>query len=439
MRRNGLQVKDLDARAAGETGIRPGDRILRVNGHRIEDELDFRFYTAGDAAAVDVRTAEGEGRQLRLSPEAVPGLAFSPMRPRRCSNRCLFCFVDQMPDGLRPSLYVKDEDYRFSFLYGNYVTLASATDDDLNRICRLRLQPLYVSVHATDRSVRNHLLGRKASRDITETLRTLAEGGITVHTQIVLCPGINDGGVLEKTVQDLAGLYPAVASIAVVPVGLTRYRRQKGLWPIRGVRRQEAKKIINKIEYLQKLLKQKYHDPLVFAADEFYRRANHPFPRAADYGGFPQWENGVGMVPLFLSQWRRRKRPGRLWKMNASRDFLIVTGESAYPFVLPYVEWLRNASGAALRLVAVRNRLFGPSVNVTGLVTGRDVIRQVTPLRRAESVLLVPEVMLDPEKDRFLDDVTLREIEEALRVPVGKFKPDPRGFERVLREFTKRL
>ena len=167
------------------------------------------------------------------------------MRSRRCRNRCLFCFVDQMPDGLRESLYVKDEDYRFSFLYGNYVTLASVKDEELDRICRLKLQPLYVSVHATEQRVRNFLLGRKTSRHIMDTLRVLAEGGITLHTQVVLCPGINDGSVLEKTLRDLASLYPAVASIAIVPVGLTRHRKRKGLWPIRGVRKNEANRINN--------------------------------------------------------------------------------------------------------------------------------------------------------------------------------------------------
>jgi len=426
---------------AEETGIRPGDRILRVNGHPIEDELDYRFHAAGeDGATVEVQGVEGRGcRNLRLSPEDVLSVDFVPMRSRRCRNRCLFCFVDQMPDGLRKSLYVKDEDYRFSFLYGNYVTLASAKDEELDRICRLKLQPLYVSVHATEQRVRDFLLGRKTSRHVMDTLRVLAEGGITLHTQVVLCPGINDGSVLEKTVRDLASLYPAVASIAIVPVGLTRYRNRKGLWPIRGIRKNEATKLIIKTEELQTFFKVKYDDYLVFLADEFYRKADHPFPPADAYGDFPQWENGVGMVPLFTHQWERRKQRGSPRKTGRTPDFLIITGESAYPFVLPYVEWMRNASGAALRLVAVRNRLFGRSVNVTGLITGQDVIRKARPLLRGGSVLLVPGVMLDREEDRFLDGVSLREIEEALSVRVENFPPDPRGFERILRKCTKGL
>ncbi len=440
MNQKGLRIETLDPVLADETGIRPGDRILGVDGHRVEDELDFRFYASAEAATVEILGAErGERRRLTLSGEGLSGLGFLPMRSRRCRNRCLFCFVDQMPAGLRPSLYVKDEDYRFSFLYGNYVTLASVKDEELDRICGLRLQPMYVSVHATEPKVRNFLMGRKASRDIMGTLRVLAEGDITMHTQIVLCPGLNDGKVLERTVQDLSTLYPAVASIAIVPVGLTRFRKQRGLWPIRGVRKTDSIKLINQIDKLQKLFKVKYDDPLVFLADEVYRQANHPFPSVTDYGDFPQWENGVGMVPLFHQQWERRRRRRSPGKTGRSPDFLVVTGESAYPFVLPYVEWLADTSGAAIRIVPVRNRFFGRSVNVAGLITGQDVVRQIRPLLRPESVLLVPDVMLAREHDRFLDDVGLEEMEQAVSVPVKKFQPDPVGFEQMLREYLKRL
>jgi putative radical SAM enzyme (TIGR03279 family) len=441
MNRKGLRVRALDAKVAKETGIRPGDRIRRVNGHPVEDELDYRFHAAGEeGATVEVHgCGGGDCRKLRLSREDVFGVDFVPMRSRRCRNRCLFCFVDQMPDGLRKSLYVKDEDYRFSFLHGNYVTLASVKDEELDRICRLKLQPLYVSVHATEQRVRNLLLGRKTSRHVMDTLRVLAEGGITLHTQVVLCPGINDGSVLENTLRDLAGLYPAVASIAIVPVGLTRYRNRKGLWPIRGVQKKDAKELILKISYLQELFKVKYDEYLVFLSDEFYRLADHPFPPADAYGDFPQWENGVGMIPLFRHQWKRRRQRGSPRKTGRTPGFLIITGESAYPFVLPYVEWMRKASGAALRLVAVRNRLFGRSVNVTGLITGQDVISQVRPLLGDGSVLLVPDVMLCREGDCFLDGLSLQEMEDALTVPVEKFSPDPMGFERVVRKYTRGL
>jgi putative radical SAM enzyme (TIGR03279 family) len=334
---------------------------------------------------------------------------------------------------------VKDEDYRFSFLYGNYVTFASLKDDDLQRICRLKLQPLYVSVHATDHEVRNFLLGRKASREIVGTLRILADAGITLHAQVVLCPGINDGGVLDKTLEDLAGLYPSVRSIAIVPVGLTRYRSEKGLWPLRGVRNRQAELIINKIGKLQRLFKARYNDRLVYLADEFYGQAGHPFPPAREYQDFPQWENGVGMLPMFYGQWEKRRRRMTTWAAKGSPHCLIPTGELAYPYLKPYVEWLEAALGASLSLVPVQNRFLGRSVNVAGLIAGRDIIRQVRTHLRRGSTLLVPDVMLNREGKRFIDDLNLGEIAEALSVPAEEFYPDPAGFEEVLRKHTRRL
>ena len=343
------------------------------------------------------------------------------MQSRRCRNRCLFCFVDQMPDGLRESLYVKDEDYRFSFLYGNYVTLSSVKDEELDADLSTQASAV-VCFRACYGAERSQLPpGTKDEPAHHGHASRAGRRGITLHTQVVLCPGINDGRVLEKTLRDLASLYPAVASIAIVPVGLTRQRKPKGLWPIRGVRKVESINLISKINKLQNVFKVKYNDSLVFLADEFYRQADLPFPPADAYGDFPQWENGVGMVPLFYHQWERRRRRGVPLDKGRTVEFLIVTGESAYPLVLPYVEWMANASGAALRLVAVRNRLFGRSVNVTGLIAGKDVIRQARCLLRDRSVLLVPDVMLCREEERFLDGVSMREIEEALNVRVQIF------------------
>jgi putative radical SAM enzyme (TIGR03279 family) len=440
MNRRGIGVESLDEALAQDTGIRPGDRILCVNGNPVEDELDYRFHAVGDGAEVELQVARGgDPRVVRLKRKGVSGLGFAPMRPRRCRNRCLFCFVDQLPDGLRPSLYLKDEDYRFSFLYGNYVTFASLKDGDLGRICRLKLQPLYVSVHATEQKVRNFLLGRRTSREIVGTLRILADAGITLHTQVVLCPGINDGGVLDRTIQDLAGLYPAVRSIAIVPVGLTRYRREKGLWPLRGVRQREAEEIIFKISSLQSLFKEKYNDRLVYLADEFYGRAGHPFPHTREYQDFPQWENGVGMVPMFYEQWEKRRRRRTTWASKRSPHCLVVTGELAYPYLRPYVQWVKAALGASLSLVPVQNRFLGRSVNVAGLVAGRDIIRQIRPHLRRGRTLLVPDVMLNRKENRFIDDLSLAEIEDALSVRVEEFSPDPAGFEEVLRKHTRRL
>lgn len=416
--------------------LRPGDRIVAVNDRDVRDELDFRFY--GQTPWLRLKVLRGQdGRALtaRIRREDASRLTFEPLRPARCRNRCLFCFVDQLPPGLRPSLYLKDEDYRFSFLYGNFVTLSTLTDAELRRILEQRMQPLYVSVHATEERVRNLLLGRRKSRDILETLGTLAAHGLTVHTQIVLCPGINDGDVLVRTLEDLAGLYPSVASIAVVPVGLTRYRREKGLAPLRCVARKDAVQALAVISKMAERYWKRFRDPLVHGADELYLKAGLRFPSPARYGDFPQWENGVGMVASFDAAWRRQrtKRTGFLpggW----GRPLAAVTGELAFPHVRQYLDWLERFRGIRIDLVGVRNRFFGRRVGVAGLVTGRDLIRQIKEARLGGRVLLIPAVMLDREQRWFLDDVTLAEVERETGCSVWAFRADPEGLEAALAE-----
>ena len=436
MKHGGLRIAGLDDALAEATGIRSGDRILYVNGESIQDELDYRFFIAEENVTLEILRPSDRSRQrLHLNDEALAGLRFAPMQSKRCRNRCLFCFVDQLPEGMRKPLYVKDEDYRFSFLYGNYVTLASVTDEDLARICRLKLSPLYVSVHATRRDVRNLLLGRKSSRDIFEVLQILSSAGISLHTQVVLCPGINDGKILEETVCDLAEFYPAVASIAVVPVGLTRFRRGNNLFPLRALTKKNASKIIKNISILQNKFKVKYDDNLVYLADEFYWKAAQDFPAHSEYGDFSQWENGVGMIPLFYYQWKKRKKPQAWRRAYHGPELIAVTGALSYPYLSPYVKGLRDALGLPLTLMPVENKFFGRQVKVTGLITGRDIVNQLRPYRQTDTVLLIPEVMLN--EGRFLDDITPDEVGELLRISVAPFQPDPEGFEKKLKVLYK--
>jgi len=435
MKRNALRIADVEAALARKTGLKPGDRVVRVNGRPVQDELDFRFFTAGDRASLEVSYSSGDAcRRIPVTGEESRQLSFAPMQTRRCRNRCLFCFVDQMPPGLRKTLYVKDEDIRFSFLYGNYVTLSSVTDGDLERIRRMRMSPLYVSVHATDPKVRNTLLGRKNSRDILETIDTLTRWGITLHTQVVLCPGINDGRVLEKTLRDLVRFHPGLASVAVVPVGLTRFRRTNHLAPLRAVGKMDSIRIIKKIEALKTEWAGVHPDPFLMLADEFYEKSGMDFPSIREYGDLPQLENGVGMIPFFLRQCEesRKKKRREVPVSETPGPFLVVTGELAAPHVRPYIRWMARKTGVTLNLVTVKNRFFGKRVNVAGLLTGHDVIRQVEEGGHRESVLLVPDVMLNPENGRFLDDVTLRDLERTLGGTVLSFPPDPEGFEKVL-------
>lgn len=416
--------------------LRPGDRIVAVNDREVRDELDFRFH--GQTSWLRLRVLRGRNRKaltVRIRREDASRVILEPLRPARCRNRCVFCFVDQLPPGLRPSLYIKDEDYRFSFLYGNFVTLSTLTDAELHRISEQRMQPLYVSVHATEQRVRNLLLGRRESRDILETLGTLAAHGLTVHTQIVLCPGINDGDVLVRTLEDLAALYPSVASIAVVPVGLTKYRKEKGLTPLRAVTRKDAARALGVISKMAERYWKRFRDPVVHGADELYLKTGFRFPPTARYGDFPQWENGVGMIASFDAAWKRQrtKRTG-FFRGGLGRPIAAATGELAFPRVRQYLDWLERSRGVRIDLVPVRNRFFGRQVGVAGLVTGRDLVHQIKEARLGGRILLIPAVMLDREQWRFLDDVTLADVERETACSVWAFRADPDGLETALAE-----
>lgn len=438
--RTGLSISSLEPNLERKTGLRVGDRILQVNGESVQDELDYRFFSSGDRVDLIVRSSPGTGfRSLALTRDEAEGIGFDPMRSMRCRNRCVFCFVDQLPSGLRKTLYVKDEDDRFSFLYGNYVTLASIKDSELERIRCLRLSPLYVSVHATHPHVRNFLLGRRASRDILETVRRLAEGGIIMHTQVVLCPGINDGEILRKTIFDLVRHHPFVASIAVVPVGQTRFRKEQSLYPIKRIDKRYSENIINEISKIRETIQEETNGNILYLSDEFYWKSQQPFPALQEYNDFPQWENGVGMVPLFNRQWKRHRRrpanPGR----GLSPRFVAVTGEMAYPYLVPYVNELKERMGIRLKLLPVLNRYLGRQVTVTGLITGKDLIRQLKSKLKPGTVLLIPDVMLVRQKGRFLDDVSLEDIQETLDVSVDIFSPNPTGFEKTLERYTSKF
>jgi putative radical SAM enzyme (TIGR03279 family) len=434
MNKTGLSIASVNESVARRTGLRAGDRVLRVNGRTVQDELEYRFHTAGDRASLEVcRSCEERCFRVSLTERESRGLLFSPMRIRRCRNRCVFCFVDQLPDGLRKTLYIKDEDCRFSFLFGNYVTFASATDEELERIRRMRMSPLYVSVHATDPDIRNFLLGRKKSRDILEIVESMTRWGITLHAQVVLCPGINDGRVLERTIADLARFRPGLASLAVVPVGLTRFRKQKRLMPMKGVTRNDALKIISKIDKINKKNEEDSHG-FLYLADEFYWKARLPFPLIREYGDLPQLENGVGMIPLFVQQWEQSRKRERRRVPGAAEagPFTVITGDLAYPHLLPYVHWVEKVMGLRLNLVPVRNRLLGRQVTVAGLITGQDILKQLADKVPGQGMVLVPEVMLDHDGVRFLDDVCLNDLERVLRVPVASFPADPESFEKIL-------
>lgn len=436
MKGRGVVVQDLIPGSAAErAGIRRGDRIVAAGGERVLDLIDFHFHGGDEEELIlQLEGAEGERRTVtvrRRFGESL-GLVLAPPEPRRCGNNCIFCFVHQLPDGLRPPLYVKDEDYRLSFLYGNYVTLSNLSRRDLERIVTMRLSPLYVSVHATDREVRAHLLGRREPREIGETLRRLSEGGIRFHTQIVLLPDVNDGSVFERTIDDLCSLGSAILSIAVVPVGLTGHRT--GLPEIRPVDGVYAASFLERCEPLRKRLNRERGRGFLSFADEWYLRGGKPFPPPAEYGDFPQLENGVGMIPLFQSHARRviaRARP--LPSVVAT----LVTGSSAAPVIKRFCADLSTVTGSDLRVVPVENRLFGLSVTVAGLVVGRDIVESCRD-RELGDALILPDVMLKEGEGVFLDDMTVDGLSAILKVPVVVVETSPAGILRGVRTLARR-
>ncbi len=408
---------------AGRAGIRPGDVLLTVNRKRIHDSIDLLFHGDAQELTFSIRRKDRIIRTTVVRDEGEDlGIELRPFRVKTCRNHCIFCFVGQLPKGLRRSLYIKDEDFRMSFLYGNYITLSNMTASEKKRIVEQRLSPLYVSVHSTDRETRNTLLGNSRAPDIMKELKWLARNRIRVHVQIVLCPGYNDGDNLRNTINDLQRLYPYVSSIAVVPVGLTRYRKVS----LREVGRDEAAEAVSIISDFQKRFMKKYGDAFVYGSDELYIRAERKFPPFKYYGDFPQIENGVGMVPLFLHRAARL----RSVKRPSDRRFLTVTGVSFYPFLRGFVERLNDR--ASVDVIAVKNRFFGETVTVAGLLTGRDIIQAVSDVSSGYDVLLLPDVVFRDGRDLLIDDITVEELERILRIEVRVIDPTPAGLINAL-------
>jgi putative radical SAM enzyme (TIGR03279 family) len=426
--RNGIQIDRVCPGSQAErVGLLPGDILVAVNSQKLRDPVDFMFYGAHDSIEIAVKR---NGINLCLHAEREEGgefgLDFRPFKPITCNNNCMFCFVKQLPKGLRKTLYIKDDDYRTSFLFGNYVTLTNLKKEDKKRIVEQRLSPLYVSVHSTSKNIRNKLLGNAKAPDIIEELKFLADNKIRLHTQVVLCPGHNDGKELSKTIHDLHCFYPYVSSVAVVPVGLTMYRRQN----IKPVEKDDAREALKIIESFQKRFKKRHGDPLVYGADELYIKSEVPFPPLKDYGDFPQIENGVGMVALFMNRIKKVKIP-RL--PSRKRRFLTITGISFYPFLKKFLKLL-NAEGINIDILPVENRFFGTSVTVAGLLTGRDIIKTLLDKTDSKDVVLLPDVVLREGENVFLDDITLKDMEEALGISVKKIESTPEGLMKGIDE-----
>ncbi len=406
---------------ARKIGIGPGDEIVSINNRPLLDVIDYLYHSSrarlrikwlrgGLEMSAQVEKNSGESLGLDFEEELFDGV-------RSCANRCLFCFIDQMPPGLRKSLYLKDEDYRLSFLHGNFITLTALGDDDMERIRRLRLSPLYVSVHATNPAVRRRMLGHRGAGDIMERLSFLSSSGIQVHTQIVLCPGINDGAELDRSISDLAGLFPSVASIGIVPVGLTRWRDR--LSELSPVSPSLSAGIIEKVHHSQRKYLAEKGTRLVFAADELYLSAGKALPGSRSYEDFPQLENGIGLARRFTDSFRRLS--GRLPdKVSVPLTATVATSVLAEPVIEPFIARLNLVRGLSVRLLVIRNGLFGDSVTVAGLLPGESIISSVEREIRSD-LLIIPGAALRDGR-YFLDDLTVEDLSNRIGIRVAAAK-----------------
>jgi putative radical SAM enzyme (TIGR03279 family) len=425
----GVVVSGVRARTpAAAAGLAAGDRIVAINGHAVRDAIDFQFH--GGDGRLDL-TVEREGARRRLPVVCGPrplGLELEAPRPGEistCANKCVFCFIHQLPKGMRRSLYVKDDDFRLSFLHGNYITLTDLSEAELERIETQRLSPLYDTVHATDPAHRSELLGRpRASAEILPRLQRLARSGIRMNAQIVLCPGWNDGAQLERTVRELAPLHPHVATTAIVPVGLTAHRER--LPSLRTLTDAEARALVTTVHGWQAELLPRLGSRFVFLGDEVYLQSGDPLPEAAGYERFLIAEDGIGLVRRFEDAFRRAARRVRV---PSVARVTVVSGALYAPRL---ERLLATLPGHAARVAAVPNRHFGGSLSVAGLLTGGDIQRHLATLGDLGEAVLVPTVAVRDGDGVFLDDVTPADLSRALGVPVKVVEPEPRALLRAL-------
>ena len=405
---------------ARRAGVRQGETLTHINGRPIVDVLDYKYYSYDARLELTLTEPGGQVRTVRVRKEEGEdlGLNFETYlmdRARSCANNCIFCFVDQMPPGMRKTLYFKDDDARLSFLMGNYITLTNLSAREIDRICKLRISPVNISVHATDPALREAMLKHRRAGECLDITGRFAKAGITMNCQIVSCPGINDGPALARTLRDLGGLYPAVASVAVVPVGLTKFR--DGLCHIDPYTPAQASALIDQVEAFAAAFLAQNGTSLVWCSDEFYLLAGRELPEKAYYEDMDQLENGVGMLRLLLSQAELAMEDEDLSGLTPP-PFSIATGVSAAPFLAKIVDSLQkkcgNISGSVYPIV---NRFFGERITVSGLVTGGDLIGQLQGRALGER-LLIPSNMLRSGERVFLDDITVEQVEQALGVPV---------------------
>ena len=427
---------------AEELEIEAGDVLLTINGEEIEDIFDYRFLIQDEYLEVLIRKQDGEEWELEIDKDEEEdlGLEFENAlmsEYRSCCNKCIFCFIDQMPPGMRETLYFKDDDSRLSFLQGNYITLTNMKDKDIDRIIRMHLAPINISVQTTNPELRCKMLNNRFAGEKLKYLQRLYEGNIEMNGQIVCCKGVNDGEELRRSIEDLAKYLPFMRSVSVVPAGITKFR--DGLYPLATFTKKEAEEIIDTIEAYQKQYYEEFGLHFIHASDEWYILAERPLPEEDRYDGYIQLENGVGMLRLLMDEFEdamkallQSENYVRL-RSELKRTLTIATGKLAYPMILGFAKQLEDAfPGVDIRVVPVRNDFFGETITVSGLITGQDLIKQLKErLDAGEELgdtLHLPSNLLRSGEQVFLDDVTVAQVEKALGMHVVTVEPGGRDF-----------
>ncbi|MBR6523162.1 MAG: DUF512 domain-containing protein [Clostridia bacterium] len=404
---------------AEEAGITAGDTLVSIDDTKVEDILQYKYLCAAEELTIEILKKNGDTEFIEIEKDEYEDLGIEFEYPllgpaRACANKCIFCFIDQLPCGMRKTLYFKDDDSRLSFLHGNYVTLTNLSDADIDRLCATRVSPVNISVHATDPEVRKFMMGNKNAGNVVERMKKFARNGIVMNCQIVLCRGINDKKVLDDSIKTLGELYPHVYSVSVVPVGLTDHR--DGLFELEGFDRESAKEVIERVSAWQQKFYKKYGTRIVYLADEFYLKAEMPIPDAEEYEDFPQIENGVGLISSMQEEFDfaiKNVKP-----LKKERTVSMATGEAAFEFISSLARRLEQvAKGLKINVYSIKNITFGEKITVAGLLCGKDIIKGLQGKELGQTLYL-PNSLLRDGENVLLDDVTTDDLEMALGVKI---------------------
>lgn len=423
---------------AEECGLEPGDRIARINGNEIEDIFDYQYYIQEDFLEVQVLTKDDEECTLEIEKEEDEdlGIEFESSlmdEYHSCCNKCVFCFIDQMPPGMRETLYFKDDDSRLSFLQGNYITLTNMKDKDIDRIIRYHLAPINISVHTTNPELRCQMLHNRFAGDVLQKIKRLSDAGIPMNSQIVLCKGINDGEELDRTIRELGEFLPYMESLSVVPVGLTKFR--DNLPKLDPFTKEDALKVLEQIQGWQKHFKEKYNTSFVHASDEWFILAENDFPPEEYYEGYGQLENGVGMMRLLITEVENRL--AELEGDSRERKVSVATAKLAYPTIVKLAQEVQDKyPNIQIQVYCITNHFFGEKITVTGLLTGQDIIAQLKNRDLGEELFL-PSNVLKADEDIFLDDISLKELSDSLQVPVNIIQSEGEDFVNKIIDYFK--